>query len=290
MIKTKHIDEFKIGQNIYGFYQSTFKEKKISKNGDPYIDLSLRDSTGQINAKVWDFSNFYELAFNEGDLVAVKGEVKRYRSKLFLEIKNISFLDPERYKQYGFDSEDIYPDIGISKKLIFNKIKKSINCLNSPYKNFLLDIYSYYEYEIKNFPDDLAVYQYNKRGALILKIYNTIKIAKNILKDQEYLNNDLIISGILLKYIGRVNQYKYNIVFKLTETGSTEDCFILSRDIIKKFSNKYKIDQKFINNLVDIILYNYDSDESSKQNYNGEIVHMVFQIEKSLSFINIVNE
>ena len=290
MIKTKHIDEFKIGQNIYGFYQSTFKEKKISKNGDPYIDLSLRDSTGQINAKVWDFSNFYESAFNEGDLVAVKGEVKRYRSKLFLEIKNISFLDPERYKQYGFDSEDIYPDIGISKKLIFNKIKKSINCLNSPYKNFLLDIYSYYEYEIKNFPDDLAVYQYNKRGALILKIYNTIKIAKNILKDQKHLNNDLIISGILLKYIGRVNQYKYDIVFKLTETGSTEDCFILSRDIIKKFSNKYKIDQKFINDLVDIILYNHDSDESSKQNYNGEIVHMVFQIEKSLSFINIVNE
>ena len=54
MIKTKHIDEFKIGQNIYGFYQSTFKEKKISKNGDAYIDLLLRDSTGQINAKIWN--------------------------------------------------------------------------------------------------------------------------------------------------------------------------------------------------------------------------------------------
>ena len=289
MIKTKHIDEFKIGQNIHGFYQSTFKEKKISKNGDIYIDLSLRDSTGQINAKIWDFSNFYESAFNEGDLVAVKGEVKRYRSKLFLEIKNISFLDPERYKQYGFNSKNIYPDIGISKKIIFNKIKKIINLLNSPYKSFLLDIYSHYEYEIKNFPDDLSVYQYNMRGALILKIYNTIKIAKNIFKDQKHLNKDLIISGILLKYIGRVNQYKYDIVFKLTEMGSTEDCFILSRDIIKKFSNKHKINQKFINNLVDIILYNYDSDEVSKQNYNGEIVHMVFQIEKSLSFANIVN-
>ena len=289
MIKTKHIDEFKIGQNIYGFYQSTFKEKKISKNGDAYIDLLLRDSTGQINAKIWNFSNFYELAFNEGDLVAVKGEVKRYRSKLFLEIKNISFLNPERYDQYGFNPESIYPDIGISKKLIFSKIKKNISLLNSPYKNFLLDIYNHYEDKIKNFPDDLSVYQYNKRGALILKIYKIIKIAKNIFKDQKHLNKDLIISGILLKYIGRVNQYKYDIVFKLTEMGSTEDCFILSRDIIKKFSNKHKINQKFINNLVDIILYNYDSDEVSKQNYNGEIVHMVFQIEKSLSFANIVN-
>ena len=83
MIKTKHIDEFKIGQNIYGFYQSIFKEKKISKNGDYYIDILLRDKTGQINAKIWKFCDFYDLMFNEGDLVAVKGIVKNYRKKLF---------------------------------------------------------------------------------------------------------------------------------------------------------------------------------------------------------------
>ena len=28
MIKIKRINEFKIGQNVYGFYQSIFKEKK----------------------------------------------------------------------------------------------------------------------------------------------------------------------------------------------------------------------------------------------------------------------
>ena len=290
MIKTKHIDDFKIGQNIYGFYQSTFKEKKISKNGDPYIDLSLRDTTGQINAKIWHFSDFYDLAFNEGDLVAVKGEVKRYRLKLFLEIKNISLLIPERYKKYGFHPEDIYPEIEVSKSLIFNKLKKDINLLNSPYKKLLLNIYNHYEYKIKNFPDNLSIYQYNKRGGLILRIHNSIKIAKSIFKNQNNLDKDIIISGILLKYIGRVKQYNYDIVFELTETGQTEDCFILSRDIIKRFSKNQKINKNFINNLVDIVLYKYDLNQSSNQNLNGEIVHMIFQIEKSLSFINAVNK
>ena len=290
MIKTKHIDKFKIGQNIYGFYQSTFKEKKISKNGDAYIDLSLRDSTGQINGKIWHFSDIYDSAFNEGDLVAVKGEVKRYRSKLFLEIKNISLLIPERYQKYSFDPEDIYPKIEYSSKLIFNKLKKNINLLSFPYKKILLDIFNHYEYKIKNLPDDLFVYQYNKRGGLILKIYNSIKIAKNIFKNQNNLNQDIIISGILLKYIGRVKQYKYDVVFELTKTGQTEDCFILSRDIIKRFSNNKKIDQNLVNSLVDIVLYKYNSNKLSKKNFNGEIVHMIFQIEKSLSFINSSNE
>ena len=79
MIKINRINEFKVGQNIYGFYQSTFKEKKISKNGDYYIDLFLRDRTGHINAKIWEFPNFYNSKFEEGDLVAVKGIVKNYR-------------------------------------------------------------------------------------------------------------------------------------------------------------------------------------------------------------------
>ena len=289
MIKTKHIDKFKIGQSIYGFYQSIFKEKKISKNGDPYIDLLLRDSTGQFNAKIWNFSDFYNSAFNEGDLVAVKGEVKRYRSNLFLEIKNISSLIPDRYIKYGFNPEDIYPEIEISTKLIFNKIKKNINLLNTPYKSFLLNIYNHYEYKIKNFPDDLSIYQYNKRGALVLKIYNAIDIAKNILKKKNNLNKDIIISGILLKYIGRVKQYNYNIIFKLTETGATEDCFILSRDIIKHFSKNKKIDKNFINDLVDIVLYKHTSNESSNQNVNAEIVDLVFQIEKSLSYANKID-
>ena len=290
MIKTKHIDEFKIGQNIYGFYQSTFKEKKISKNGDAYIDLLLRDSTGQINAKIWNFSDFYDSSFKEGDLVAVKGEVKRYRSNLFLEIKNISSLIPDKYKKYGFKSKDIYPEINYSTKVIFNKLIKEINLLDLPFKDFLLKIYNHYEQKIRNFPDDISIYQYNKKGSLILKIYNSIKIAKNVFKNQNNLNKDIIISGILLKYIGRVKQYKYDIVFKLTETGHTEDCFILSRDIIKNFSNDYKIEQNFINDLVDIVLYKYDSNNLSNKYFNGEIVYMIFQIEKSLSYINSLDE
>ena len=290
MIKTKHISDFKIGQNIYGFYQSTFKEKKISKNGDPYIDLSLRDSTGYISAKIWQFSNFYDLSFNEGDLVAVKGQVKRYRSNLFLEVENISLLTPERYGKYGFSSEDIYPKIEDSTKSLFNKLKKEINRLSSPYKELVSSIYDHYEDKIKDFPDDLSIYQYNRRGGLVLKIYNAINIAQNIFKNKSNLNKDAIISGVLLKYIGRVKQYQYDIIFKLIETGSTEDCFILSRDIVKFFSGKEKISRNITNELVDTILYKYDVNNLSNQNFNGTIVHMIFEIEKSFSFISAVND
>ena len=284
MIKTKNISDFKIGQNIYGFFQITLKEKNISKNGDYYIDLFLRDRTGIINGKIWDFISFYDKAFSEGDIVAIKGIVKRYREKLFLEINNITLLDPNRYKKYGFNHSDIHPELTIATNSIFNKIKKVIFSLDPPYKNILLDIYERYEQKIKSYPDDLDMNHYNKKGSLLLKIYNALEIANKNYKSHIIEHKNIILSGILLKYIGRIKQYDYNIVFKLSDIGQTENCFILSRDILKEYSAKFKKnEQVFINQLVDIILYNHESKEITVKNASGAIVYTIFQLEKALT-------
>ncbi len=284
MIKIKSINQFKIGQNIYGFYQSTFKEKKISKNGDYYIDLFLRDKTGQINAKIWHFCDFYDLMFNEGDLVAVKGIVKNYRKKLFLEINNISFLNPSRYKKYGFDESDILPSITVSQNVIFTKIIKDISNLSSPYQEFLFKIYNDYQDKIKIYPDDLSFSNYGKKGSLILKIYNALRIAKSIYRNKFLNDKDIILAGILLKYIGRIRQYKYDIVFSTVDIGKNENCFILSRDIIKDFSKKDKnLTAPIVMELIDIVLYRYDDSKSLTTNPKGAIVDMIFELEKSFS-------
>jgi len=287
MIKTKCINDFKIGQSVYGFYQSIFKEKKISKNGDYYIDLLLKDRTGQINGKIWNFTDFYETVFEEGNLVAVKGEIKKYRKTLFLEISHISMLDPNRYKKYGFNGDNICPSIDIPPNIIFSKIKKEIKSLKEPFKTLVLNVYDNYEEKIKQYPDDLFLSNYNKKGSLVLKIYRALSLIKSFHKFYLKDNRDLILSGLLLKYIGRVKQYKYNLIFSFSDIGDSEDCFILSRDIIKKFStNKINnFPKKTINELIDIVMYNYDSTSVSTKNNKGELISIIYELEKSL-FLN----
>ena len=282
MINIKCIDEFRIGQNIYGFYQSIFKEKKISKNGDYYIDLILRDKSGQINAKIWQFCDFYESMFNEGDLVAVKGIVKNYRKKLFLEISNITFLDLARYQKYGFNESDILPSISLSTNAIYNNILKDIKKMQSPYQSFLKSIYIKYENEIKIYPDSLSFSNYAKKGSLILKIYNALRIAKSIYRNKSLKDKDIVLSAILLKYLGRIKQYSYTVVFSHSDIGKNENCFILSRDIIKDFSKYNKHLQKnVIMELIDIILY--DNNQNNEENPKGSIVSTIFDLEKSIS-------
>jgi len=285
MIKTKCIDEFKIGQNIYGFYQSIFKEKKISKNGDYYIDLFLKDKTGKINGKIWNFIDFYDSAFKEGDLVAVKGEIKKYRKTLYLEVNHISLLDSIRYGKYGFDDTNLCPTIDVSPNIVFSKIKKEISNLNNPFKTLLLNIYNHYEDKIKNYPDDLLLSGYDKKGSLILKIYRSVTITKSFQKFYSKDDIDLILSALLLKYIGRVKQYEYDLIFSFSDIGDSEDCLILSRDIIKFFSNKINIPKKYINKLIDIIMYDYSLKSREDKNHKGSLVSIIYDLEKTL-FLN----
>ena len=54
MKKLTSIDRFKEGAQVQGFYICVEKYLRYTKSGDLYIDLELRDMTGNINAKIWD--------------------------------------------------------------------------------------------------------------------------------------------------------------------------------------------------------------------------------------------
>ena len=48
------IEKFKEGNSIQGFYLCVEKHLRHTRSGDLYLDLVLRDKTGQIAAKIWD--------------------------------------------------------------------------------------------------------------------------------------------------------------------------------------------------------------------------------------------
>ena len=159
---------------------------------------------------------------------------------------------------------------------------KDISKMSSPYKELLTDIYNMYKSEIKNFPDTLSYSNYGKKGSLILKLYNALRITKSIYKNKSLNDKDVIIASVLLKYIGRVKQYKYDVVFSHLKIGKNESCFILSRDIIKDYAKKNKsLEKSILMEIIDIILF--DDDKVYDKNPKGSIVNTVFNLEKSIS-------
>ena len=70
------ISKFKEGQTVQGFYLCIEKKLRHTRTGELYIDILLRDQTGQVQAKIWNKVKELDKKFSAGDAVAAKGSVE----------------------------------------------------------------------------------------------------------------------------------------------------------------------------------------------------------------------
>ena len=74
---------------VEGIYAVARKRKLRTRSGAAYIALELVDSSGRIDARIWNDVDLLDARFTEGDAVHVLGRVERFRDRLQLEVRNL---------------------------------------------------------------------------------------------------------------------------------------------------------------------------------------------------------
>ena len=68
--------------------------KKTSSKGDEYLDMTLADKSGEINAKLWSYVAAVHGEYQPGDIVKVRGTVSQYNGAEQLRIDKIRHSTP----------------------------------------------------------------------------------------------------------------------------------------------------------------------------------------------------
>jgi 3'-5' exoribonuclease len=74
---------------VEGVYAVARKRRLRTRSGSPYLALELTDSSGRIEARVWQDVELLDGRFGEGDAVRVLGRVERFRDRLQLELRSL---------------------------------------------------------------------------------------------------------------------------------------------------------------------------------------------------------
>ncbi len=69
------ISSFEAGRAVEGVYAVRHKERRLSRQGRPFLALTLADATGSVAAVVFDEADYFAAQFEEGDRVRVTGRV-----------------------------------------------------------------------------------------------------------------------------------------------------------------------------------------------------------------------
>ena len=260
------ISKFKSGETIQGFYLCVEKYLRHTRSGELYLDLLLKDQTGQINAKVWDNVKEYEKKFKSGDPVALKGQVDLFLDKLQLNIKRINKATIQNYARYGFDPSLIVPTAKEDPKKMWKEVIKVIRSFKDPFlKKLCYNIYKNNKEKLLIYPATLSM-NHNYRSGLLEHILSMSRSALTLARLYK-LDRDLILTGILVHDIGKLREINYDYESTLTKDGNLIGHLVISRDIVLEEANKIKKFPKGLLIKIEHIILSHQA----KYNWNNSI-------------------
>ena len=89
--KLKFVVDIKAGDHVDDIFVMAAKSMAHKRDGNPFLNVTLADKSGQIKGVVWDNVTRIAAEANAGDFVRVSGAAGEYRGALQLVIKTRSF-------------------------------------------------------------------------------------------------------------------------------------------------------------------------------------------------------
>ena len=232
MKKLRPINTFIEGDKVQGFYLCVEKHLRYTRSGDRYIDLGLRDVTGHITAKIWDNVSVLNEKFDAGNAVAVSGIVETFLDRSQLIIKKINKATIQHYSRYGFDPARVVPSSKKNPKKMWSEIESLIDGIkNTSLKKLVKLIYRSNKKRLLVLPGSVKTH-YSYRSGFIEHTLSTAQVAKKICSLYR-VDRDLVLTGILLYGIGKINEINTEYEADYTTEGHLIGCSAMGRDIVR---------------------------------------------------------
>lgn len=231
-MERKFISDFQENMTVSAFFVVFSKDIRKTKAEKEYLDLTLMDKSGTINAKIWDNVDSVSPKFEKGDPVAVKAYVSSFNNELQLKIESIRRAIPEQDRDFGFDYDDLIPSTKKDIQQMWTNIQTGISSIQNLYiRQLVQSVYNEHENVLKTHPASMILH-HAFRGGLLEHTHSMLNIAEGICRNYSELDRDLIVSGVLLHDIGKLKELAPGLATSYTDSGNFVGHIVIGRDIL----------------------------------------------------------
>jgi len=238
-MKLTQIADFRTGKNIKGFYQLLQMHRRVTKNGDPYLDCVLADNSGRISGKWWQVP---EAAFdwlNPGIVVAATGDIQQYNDQLQIIIDQITPAKEGQIEKYGASYTEIVPASRFDIDDMWKTVIELIQSIENVHLRELVNrIYRDFESEIRSHPGSVS-HHHLYRGGFLEHTWSLVQLGDMIADHYFEINRDLLLAGLFLHDIGKLLEIKSDSERQYTDEGQFIGHVVLGRDLVRDTAVEY---------------------------------------------------
>lgn len=199
------IRSFKVNDEIRAYLLLKEKHLRLTREGKPYLDVLLSDRSGSIMGKIWEHAGDIEPMIETGAPVGVRAIVEDFRGRQQLNITRIVPVNEEDFASKGFSWELILPHTEKNPEKMWKFIDKTIKKINNQWlKSLLQTLIIENQSKIMKHPASLRLHHATSGGFLEHLVY-MLNLGQHASK-QYKLDTDLVIAGILLHDIGKLEE------------------------------------------------------------------------------------
>jgi 3'-5' exoribonuclease len=215
-MKGTMISDLTPGQSVQGVFLVQSKEVRQKKTGEPYLSLVLMDRSGTVDAKMWDNVPGVLDKFERDDFVKVRGEAHLYQNRVQLTVHGLTPI-PDAEVALA----DFLPASRRDPEEMFAELQGVIASIQNPHLKALLEsIFADPEIAAayKRAPAAKAIH-HAWLGGLIEHVLSLCTLARFAAKHYPIVDVDLLLAGVLLHDIGKIEELSFARSFGYTTEG-----------------------------------------------------------------------
>ncbi|HEY3970063.1 MAG TPA: HD domain-containing protein [Solirubrobacteraceae bacterium] len=221
---TQTIATLRSGDVVDAVFACVRKERLITRSGDPYLAVELRDRSGTLPGRVFRDADLFAGRFERGELVRVRGRAELFREQLQLAVEQIARVelsDEDAARFLPVSHRDIEELEGFYEHLVREVFDPGLKGL---LQRLLED--RELRAELRRAPCSLpstgpgrSTGHHAFLGGLLEHTVAVATLAIELCAVHPRLDRDLLLCAALVHDIGKTREYAYGAEITRTEEG-----------------------------------------------------------------------
>lgn len=212
----RYLEQLGDGDSVEEVFLVIDKQLRANRNGNLYIQVDLRDRTGQMNARLWNAGEQLFRTFEPGDFLRVKGKIQLFQGALQMILSQLEKVPTDRV-----ELADFLPHTEADVSKLYDRLRTLLGTVSNSHLRALAECFLMDEEFVHGFCRAPAGVRNHHAylGGLLEHVVTLMEGADRLAPLYPEIDRDLLLTGVFLHDIGKVRELTYERTFAYSDEG-----------------------------------------------------------------------
>lgn len=236
----QYINQFSEGESINQVFVANGKQLRPNRQGNLYLQLTLSDKSGSVNAMQWNANQSVYDSFENGDYVVIKGTTQLFNGNLQIIVQQLKKADESRVDEADFVT---LTNENIGQLIV--QLRQFVDSISHPQLQSLCQQYLDSKDIMEKFSQAPAGVKNHHayQGGLLHHVVSLMELAESVVRHYPEVDRDLVLAGVLLHDLSKTDELAYERSLEYTDEGQLVGHLVMGVELLGKQIDQWEANQ-----------------------------------------------